>query len=198
MSATTPTSPDTTNNADVPSAPSETHHSPVRRKARTRIDPGALLVREGSGRYRVAAPQEVLQRAEQLLGEQLRGAEVLSSPTVVRDYLRMKVGALEFEVFGVLYLDSQNRLLECVTHFAGTLTQTSVYPREIVKAALARNAGGTVLFHNHPSQCESESRADVALTKALSAALALVDVRVLDHLIVTNKSVLSFAEKGLL
>jgi DNA repair protein RadC len=123
---------------------------------------------------------------------------VLSSPQVVRDFLRVKLGALEHEVFAVLMLDVQNRLIEYLELFRGTVSQASVYPREVVKESLARNAAALVLVHNHPSGVAEPSRADEHLTQTLKAALALVDVRVLDHLIVAGSDVLSFAERGLL
>jgi DNA repair protein RadC len=101
-------------------------------------------------------------------------------------------------VFGVLWLDAQNRLIEAEELFRGTLTQTSVYPREVVKAALTRNAGAAILYHNHPSGSAEPSRADELLTGNLKTALALVDVRVLDHFVVTAGKVTSFAARGLM
>lgn len=160
------------------------------------FDSSVLLVRDLAGDYRPADAGEVLQAAQRLLGQQLQGREVLSSPQVVRDFLRVKLGALEHEVFAVLMLDAQNRLIEYVELFRGTVTQASVYPREVVKESLARNAAA--LVHNHPSGVAEPSRADEHLTQTLKAALALVDVRVLDHLIVAGSDVLSFAERGLL
>ena len=122
----------------------------------------------------------------------------MSSPPVVRDFLRIKLGALEHEVFAVIHLDSQHRVIEYVEMFRGTVSQTSVYPREIVKEALVRNSAAMILVHNHPSGVVEPSRADEALTQTVKAALALVDVRVIDHLIVAGPAVLSFAERGLL
>lgn len=162
------------------------------------FDSSVLLVRDVAGDYRPADAGEVLQAAQRLLGQQLQGREVLSSPQVVRDFLRVKLGALEHEVFAVLMLDAQNRLIEYVELFRGTVSQASVYPREVVKESLARNAAALVLVHNHPSGVAEPSRADEHLTQTLKAALALVDVRVLDHLIVAGSEVLSFAERGLL
>ncbi len=161
-------------------------------------DSSVLLVRDVAGEYRPADAGEVLQAAQRLLGKQLQGREVLSSPQAVRDFLRVKLGALEHEVFAVLMLDAQNRLIEYVELFRGTVSQASVYPREVVKESLARNAAALVLVHNHPSGVAEPSRADEHLTQTLKAALALVDVRVLDHLIVAGSDVLSFAERGLL
>ena len=122
----------------------------------------------------------------------------MSSPQVVKDYLRVQIGALEHELFMVLFLDAQNRLICAREMFRGTVTQTSVYPREIVKEALMANAASVFLAHNHPSGAPEPSRADEYLTQTLKAALALVDVRVLDHLIVGGADVVSFAERGLL
>ncbi|WP_096663534.1 RadC family protein [Polaromonas sp. AET17H-212] len=158
----------------------------------------SLLVRDVAGDYRPASAGEVLQAAQRVLAGQMRGCEVLSSPQVVRDYLRVKLGALEHEVFAVVHLDSQNRVIEYVEMFRGSVNQTSVYPREVVKEALARNSAALLLVHNHPSGSTQPSRADEMLTQTLKAALALVDVRVLDHVIVAGAEVLSMAERGLL
>lgn len=132
------------------------------------------------------------------LGEEMKDRTVFASPDAVRDYLRIHFSGREYESFMVLFLDSQNRLIMAEEMFRGTLTQTSVYPREIVKAALRENAASVIFSHNHPSGLPEPSRADEALTQTLKAALALVDVRVLDHIIVGGSSTLSFAERGLL
>ncbi|MFN9473953.1 RadC family protein [Acidovorax sp.] len=162
------------------------------------FDPSTLLVRDVCGSYRIAEPDEVLQAAQRLLIDKLQGREVLSSPKAVRDFLRVKLGALEHEVFAVLMLDSQNRLIEYVELFRGTVSQASVYPREVVKEALRHNAAAMILVHNHPSGVADPSRADEHLTQNLKAALQLVDVRVLDHLVVAGVETVSFAERGLL
>lgn len=138
--------------------------------------------------------------ALQILEKRLRrpGAP-LSSPRAVRDYLRLRFGEMQRECFAVLFLDAQNRLLECVVPFYGTLTQTSVHPREIVKFALSYNAAGVIFAHNHPSGCAEPSRADELLTQTLKSALALVEVQVLDHFVVAGLAEpFSFAERGLL
>lgn len=127
----------------------------------------------------------------------LRGA-ALNSPSAVRDYLRLLLAPLEHEVFFALWLDAQNRVIEAEEVFRGTLTQTSVYPREIVKKALLCNAGAVIFAHNHPSGIAEPSHADETLTVALKQALALVDVRVLDHFVVAGGGVISFAERGLI
>ena len=162
------------------------------------IDSFVLLVRDVSGDYRPAQPDEVLQAAQALLWKQLRGSKVMDSPEAVRDFLRLRLSGLEHEVFAVLMFDSQNSLIEYVELFRGTVSQTSVYPREVVKEALARNAAAAILVHNHPSGAAAPSRADEYLTHTLKRALELIDVRVLDHMIVAGKDVLSFAERGLL
>lgn len=133
-----------------------------------------------------------------LLQEMYR-RDVLSSPGQVRDWLRLKLASRPQEVFMALWLDAQNRLLIADELFTGTLTQTSVYPREVVKTALARNAAAVILAHNHPSGVAEPSRADEMLTQCLKEALALVDVKLLDHFVVAgNQTPLSFAERGLL
>ncbi|PKO44268.1 MAG: hypothetical protein CVU30_04260 [Betaproteobacteria bacterium HGW-Betaproteobacteria-3] len=140
----------------------------------------------------------VLELARRALAEQLREREVFSTPDAVKHYLQLHLARRGHEVFAVLFLDSQNRLLALEELFRGTLTQTSVYPREVVLHALQHKAAAVVLAHNHPSGTVQPSRADEALTQTLKAALALVDVRVLDHVIVGPGQALSMAEKGLL
>lgn len=158
----------------------------------------ALLVRDEAGDYRPADADEVLRAAQRLLAQQLRGCEALSSPQAVRDFLRVKLGALQHEVFAVLMLDAQHRVIEYVELFRGSVSQTSVYPREVVKESLARNAAALILVHNHPSGVAEPSRADEFLTQTLKTALSLVDVRVLDHMVVAGTDLVSFAERGLL
>ena len=140
----------------------------------------------------------VVQQALQLLAREVREADALTSPAAVRDYLRLLLADRQHEVFAVVFLDAQHRVLDVVELFRGTLTQTSVYPREVVIEALARNAAAVILAHNHPSGHAEPSRADELLTSSLKSALALVDVRVLDHVVVTRTMVVSFAERGLL
>jgi DNA repair protein RadC len=140
----------------------------------------------------------VLELARRAMSQQLKAREVFSSPGAVKHYLQLHLAAKEHEVFAVLFLDAQNRLVAMEELFRGTLTQTSVYPREVVLRALKHNAAAVVLAHNHPSGTVQPSRADEALTQTLKAALALIDVRVLDHVIVAPGDALSMAEKGLL
>ena len=132
------------------------------------------------------------------LQAQMSTHPVMHSPQALRDWLRLHCAGLQHEVFIVLFLDSQNRLLSAAEMFRGTLTQTSVYPREVVKSALQRNAAAVVLAHNHPSGSAEPSRADEHLTQTLKAALALVDVRILDHFVVAGDRATSFAERGLI
>jgi DNA repair protein RadC len=140
----------------------------------------------------------VLELARRAMGQRLKEREVFSSPDAVKHYLQLHLAAKAHEVFAVLFLDAQNRLIAMEELFRGTLTQTSVYPREVVLRALQHGAASVVLAHNHPSGTVQPSRADEALTQTLKAALALVDVRVLDHVIVAPGDALSMAEKGLL
>ena len=122
----------------------------------------------------------------------------LNSPSAVKDYLRLTLADRQHEVFVCVFLDSQNRVIAVDELFRGTLTQTSVYPREVVKAVLHHNAGAVIFAHNHPSGMCEPSHADETLTSALKQALSLIDVRVLDHFIVAENKILSFAERGLL
>ena len=158
----------------------------------------ALLVRDVDGHYRPARAEEVLSQARRVLSYRVRRGATMSSPLAVKDYPRVEIGALEHEVFCVLFLDAQHRIIELKQMFRGTVAQTSVYPREVVKAALACNSAAVVLAHNHPSGSVEPSRADKFLTQTLKSALALVDVRVLDHLVVAGADVCAFSERGLL
>lgn len=150
----------------------------------------------GMGPAKFAELQAVMELAQRATAEQLQAGQLLSSPDAVRQYLRMTLGRQAHESFMVLFLDVKNCLLASEEMFRGTLTHTSVYPREVVKAALAHNAASVMLAHNHPSGSPEPSQADLLLTRALLQALALVDVRVLDHFIVAGASVHSFAEHG--
>ncbi|MBQ0933482.1 DNA repair protein RadC [Ideonella sp. 4Y16] len=156
-----------------------------------------LLVRDVDGQYRPAHADEVLCHARRLLANRVRRGATMSSPQAVKDHLRLELGALEHEVFCVLFLDAQHRIIALKQMFRGTVSQTSVYPREVVKEALSVNAAAVILAHNHPSGSVEPSRADEFLTQTLKTALALVDVRVLDHLVVAGADVCSFAEHGL-
>ncbi|MDP3513016.1 MAG: DNA repair protein RadC [Sulfuritalea sp.] len=142
-----------------------------------------------------AAARELVRR---YLGEEMQCRCVLSAPGTVRDFLRIHFANQEHESFIALWLDAQNRLIAAEELFRGTLTQTSVYPREVVKAALRANAGAVIFSHNHPSGVAEPSRADELLTGNLKQALALVDVKILDHFVVAGSATISFAERGLL
>jgi DNA repair protein RadC len=161
-------------------------------------DVGVLASEPGVGAARAAAFKAAVELVSRGCLEEAARRDALSSPDAVRDYLRLTLSALPHESFVVIFLDSQNRLLAAREMFRGTLTQTSVYPREIVKAALAHNAAAVVFAHNHPSGVAEPSRADELLTSSLKQALALVDVRALDHFVVAGSRVVSFAERGLL
>ena len=137
---------------------------------------------------------KIVQQALRLMEKSIRDTPLLTSPQAVRDYLRLRLADRPHEVFGVLFLTAQHQVIEFVEMFRGTLTQTSVYPREVVIEALRRNASAVILTHNHPSGKPDPSVADEVLTHAIKAALAVVDVDVLDHFIVTRREVYSFAE----
>lgn len=161
--------------------------------------PRELARLPGLGPAKAAQLAATLELARRALAESMQGRDLLGSPGAVRDWLRLKLGGVPHEVFGALWLNAQNRLIGWDELFRGTLTQTSVYPREVVKQALARNAAAVILAHNHPSGLAEPSAADEMLTRSLREALALVDVRVLDHFIVAGRATpLSFAERGLL
>jgi DNA repair protein RadC len=158
----------------------------------------ALKVIKGLGPANRAEVVAVLELARRALAQELQQKALFASPKAVREYLQLQLGARTHEVFAVLFLDSQNRLIALEELFRGTLTQTSVYPREVVLRALHHHAAAVVLAHNHPSGTAQPSRADEALTQSLKAALSLVDVRVLDHFIVTRDNAASMAELGLI
>ena len=149
----------------------------------------------GLGLAKYAQLQAVMELSRRAISEEFF-RHSLCSPDVVKNYLRSRFGLQAYESFVVLFVDVKNRLIDAQEMFRGTLTHTSVYPREVVVAALRRNASGVMLAHNHPSGCAGPSEADLTLTHALAKALALVDVRVLDHFVVAGTQVHSFAEHG--
>jgi DNA repair protein RadC len=150
----------------------------------------------GSAKYaQLQAATELVRRA---LAAQMKSGINLSSPEAVRDYLRLSIQDRQVEIFLGIFLDAQNRVIAVEELFSGTLTQTSVFPREVVKTALHHNAAAVIFAHNHPSGVAEPSRADETLTQALKQALSLIDVRVLDHFVVGRGATLSFAERGLL
>ena len=141
----------------------------------------------------------IVQRALHILEQEMRHYGVtLDSPQDVRDYLRLQLGSLDYEVFACLFLNTQNQVIECREMFRGSITQTSVYPREIVRAALEVNAASAIFAHNHPCGSAEPSIADKTLTKSLVDALKCVDVQVLDHFIIAPKTTFSFFECGLM
>ena len=152
----------------------------------------------GMGQAKFVQLQAVLEMSQRALKEEMQRGDALNSPGAVRDYLQLLLGGRQQEVFLVLFLDTQHRVIASEELFHGTLSQTSVYPREVVKRALAHNAAAVILAHNHPSGVAEPSQSDQHLTAALKQALGLVDVRVLDHFVVAVGQVLSFAEKGLI
>lgn len=155
-----------------------------------------LFAEEGSEDYvlELVAARELVKRS---IEETLCKGNVFSSPGIVADYLKVILNGREHEVFVALFLDAQHRLIAAEELFRGTLTQTSVYPREVVKRSLAVNAAAVIFAHNHPSGVAEPSASDVMLTNALKQALALVDVKVLDHFIIAGSGVLSMAERGI-
>ena len=152
----------------------------------------------GMGDAKFAQLQAVFEMTRRALKERLQEGTSLTSPQEVKDYLTLSLGGLEHEVFVVLFLDARNRLLAAEEMFRGTLTQTSVYPREVAKRALTYNAAAAILAHNHPSGNPEPSQADRMLTRTLKEALALVDVQVLDHIVIAGRQTRSLAEHGLM
>jgi DNA repair protein RadC len=161
-------------------------------------DAEALCGVAGLGNAKASQLLAVLEMSRRALREKLARGSALSSPQAVRDYLRLKLQDKPHEIFIGVFLDAQNRVLAVEELFRGTLTQTSVYPREVVKRALHNNAAALIFAHNHPSGIAEPSRSDEALTQALKHALALVDVKVLDHFVIGAGAAMSFAERGLL
>ncbi|MEZ5512482.1 MAG: DNA repair protein RadC [Steroidobacteraceae bacterium] len=158
-----------------------------------------LLVRDVSnGELREATSAEVLTAARTTLSRRMRQGTKLTSPEVTRDYLRLQLAEREHEVFCIIYLDTRHRVIDCQELFRGTIDGASIYPREVLKEALRRNAAACILAHNHPSGVAEPSHADELITRRLKEALWLVEIRVLDHLIVAGGEVVSFAERGLL
>ncbi len=153
----------------------------------------------GMGPAKYAQLQAVLEMSRRALAEDLQQASSLTTPAAVRDFLRLHLAGLRHEVFFALWLDAQHRLITAEILFSGSLTQTSVYPREVIKHALAHNAAAVIFAHNHPSGVAEPSAADRTLTHELKQALAMVDVKILDHFIVAGMGEpLSFAERGML
>ena len=159
---------------------------------------GELHAVPGMGPAKSAQVAAVMELARRALAEEMKARDSLASPAAVRGYLRLRMQDLAHECFYTVFLDAQNRVIAAEELFRGTLTQTSVYPREVLKRALHHNAAAVILAHNHPSGVAEPSIQDQALTRTLAEALSLVDVKVLDHFIVGGDSAMSFAERGLL
>lgn len=191
-------------------APRETHQPDVKRYSDLELLQKLLGVREAKKIYSTGsldamfqdqAPEICLIARELLtrwLNQEIKGKDSLNSPQVVRDFLKMYFVGREYESFVAIFLDAQHRVIVAEELFKGTLTQTSVYPREVVKASLKHNAAAVIFAHNHPSGVTEPSQSDRMLTDALKQALVLVDVRVLDHFVVAGNQTMSFAERGLI
>lgn len=152
----------------------------------------------GMGTSKYCQLQAIFEMSRRALAEELKQKDALKSPKQVRDYLSLKLGNAPREIFMVLFLDAQNRIRAQENLFEGTLTQASVYPREVVKRALFHNAASVIFAHNHPNGIAEASQADKQLTQVLKSALSLLDIRVLDHFVVAGNDTISFAEQGLL
>lgn len=152
----------------------------------------------GLGPAKFSQLQAVMEMAKRVLAEEIKSGDIMDSPQSVRNYLRLSLGGRPHEVFVGIFLDARHRLISTEELFRGTLTQASVYPREIIKRALFHNAAAMIFAHNHPSGVAEPSKADEILTQSLKQALALIDIRVLDHFIVGSEEVVSFAELGLI
>jgi DNA repair protein RadC len=157
-----------------------------------------LWVRGAFDELRTATATEIIAAARRAMTRRVRRGMAMDSPRAVREFLTVKLGTLEHETFAVLLLDTRHRLIDYVELFRGTIDKASVHPREVVKLALARNAAALVLAHPHPSGAAEPSQADELITRRLKEALALVDVRLLDHIIVAGGEAISFSERGLL
>jgi DNA repair protein RadC len=158
----------------------------------------SLMVCDTRGRYVVASDDQILEAARLLINQKMQRGVELTNPKIVREYLRDKLAGLDHEAFGMLLLDNRNCLIDYVEMFHGTVTETAVYPREVLKLAIQRGAVSMIISHNHPSGLPEPSAADQHLTKQLRQALALIDVRLADHIIVAGSATMSFAERGLL
>jgi len=163
------------------------------------VNEQALFVRDSVGAVRPASRDEILGAAREAILQVTEPGQCMAAPSIVRDFLRLRLNSsLPREIFAVLYLNSQNQLLAFEEPFAGTLAEASVYPRDIVRAAILHNAAAVILAHNHPSGCAEPSKSDINLTAKVRDALALVGTRVIDHMVISASEVTSMAERGLL
>jgi DNA repair protein RadC len=156
------------------------------------------FVREAAGTYVPVSDRVVVETALKILAQTMAAGPLLGSPMAVKNFLRLRFADLQYEVFSLLYLDKRHRLIACEEMFRGTIDGASVHPREVVKSALRHNTAAVVFCHNHPSGIAEPSQADELITARLKAALELVDIRVLDHILVSAGGATSFAERGLL
>src|ERR1700735_5542674 len=156
----------------------------------------SLIAQLADGSSRIATPEEIIAAAPEHMSRRVRRGTSLASPKATRDYLALKLGSLEHEVFAVLFLDKRHRLISYKEMFRGTIDGASVHPREVVKEALKQNAAAVILAHPHPSGVAEPSQADEFITGRLKSALDLVDIRVLDHIIIAGGDAISFAERG--
>ncbi|HEY6644133.1 MAG TPA: DNA repair protein RadC [Povalibacter sp.] len=171
-------------------------HSGALRVAEPRFSAGFT---RGVGECQVeVSDDDVVAAALRILSARIVHSSALSNPRVTREYLAVRFGGIEHEVFACLYLDNRNRVTACQELFRGTIDGASIHLREVVKEALAHNAAAVILVHNHPSGVAEPSQSDELVTRRIKQALALVDIRVIDHLIVGDATVESFAERGLL
>lgn len=157
-----------------------------------------FLVEDGKGGYQAVSPERILEAAREVAEQRMAKGICLSSPAVVRECLPALLGTYRQERFGVLFLDSQNRLIAYEEMFRGTLGSATVHPREIAKVALGHNAASVILAHNHPSGSQEPSQADIQITQRIKEALGLLEIMVTDHFIATGTTTVSMAEKGLL
>jgi DNA repair protein RadC len=158
----------------------------------------SLIAQLHDGSSRPATPEEIIAAAREHISHRVRRGTQLSNPKATRDYLTLKLGTLEREVFAVIFLDKRHRVINYQEMFQGTIDGASVHPREVVKEALKQNAAAVILAHPHPSGIAEPSQADELITQRLKDALSLIDVRILDHIIVAGGETTSFAERGLL
>jgi len=157
-----------------------------------------LFVHRADGTVEPASSHEILTAARAVLAHRVRRGALLQSPQKVGEYLTMRVGHLDYECFGLVLVDGRHRVIDCVELFRGTIDGASVYPREVVKLVLDKQAAAAVAWHNHPSGVKEQSQADELITRKLKESLAAIDVRLLDHLVLAASNVLSFAQEGLL
>jgi len=181
--------------AACPSGPGQSRPRQIRR---TTMSNHNLFYQGVDGEMQLASNEQILMAARQLLAHRVRRGASLQSPKKVGEYLALRLGNIDHEIFGLILLDKRHRVIECVDLFRGTIDGASVHPREVVKLALLRSAAACIAYHNHPSGVKEQSQADELITTRIRDALALIDVRLIDHLIVADSNVLSFAELGLL